>query len=150
MDHIYFMQEAIKEAKKALEYNDVPVGAIVVKDGEIIGRGYNSREADNDPTAHAEIIALKNAGIANGHWNLTKATIYVTLEPCPMCAGAIVQSRIKELVYGADDKKAGAAGSQLNLLQFPGFNHNVKIRGPVLEEECTELLQSFFKSIRNK
>lgn len=148
MDHEYFMREALLEAKKSLMTGDVPVGAVIVKDGRIVGRGYNRREAEHDPTAHAEIIALREAGLSIGAWRLTGATLYVTLEPCPMCAGALVMSRIDRVVFGTDDPKAGAAGSVLNILQFPGFNHNVKITAGVLADECAKLLQEFFAARR--
>lgn len=144
------MNEALIEAEKALAEGDVPVGAVVVSDGRIIGRGHNRREAEYDPTAHAEIIALREAGKSYGTWRLSGAVLYVTLEPCPMCAGALVMSRIERVVYGADDPKAGSAGSILNILQFPGFNHEVKITGGVLAEECSRLLREFFLSRRNE
>lgn len=147
-DHEYYMKEALLEAQKALDTGDVPIGAVVVKDSLIIGRGYNKREAENDPTAHAEIIALRQAGSTIGSWRLKGAVLYVTVEPCPMCAGALVMSRIDRVVYGADDPKAGTAGSLLNLLQFPGFNHNVKITAGVLADECSRLMQEFFSSKR--
>lgn len=148
MNHVYYMREALLEAKKSLRAGDVPVGAVIVKDGRIVGRGYNRREAEHDPTAHAEIIALREAGLNIGAWRLTGATLYVTLEPCPMCAGALVMSRIDRVVFGADDPKAGTAGSVLNILQFPGFNHNVKITAGVLADECAKLLQEFFATRR--
>ncbi len=146
--HEFFMKEALEEAKKAFNENEVPIGAVVVKDGEIIGRGRNQRITLNDPTAHAEIMALRDAGASLGTWRLTGLVLYVTIEPCPMCAGALINSRIGTLVFGAREPKFGSAGSQLNLLQFPGFNHQVKIIGPVLEEECIELMQEFFKNLR--
>ncbi len=149
MKHEDFMKEALLEAGKAFLIGEVPVGAVVVLDGEIIGRGYNRRETDADPTAHAEIQALRDAGAKQGGWRLAGATLYVTLEPCPMCAGALLQARVERVVYGADDPKAGSAGSQLNLLQFPGFNHQVKILGGVLKKECAALLQDFFRTCRN-
>jgi tRNA(adenine34) deaminase len=142
------MREAIFEAKKAAEIGEVPVGALVVLDGKVIGRGHNLRETRQDPTAHAEILALREAGQTLGTWRLTGAVLYVTLEPCPMCAGALVQSRIERVVYGADDPKAGSAGTLLNILQFPGFNHFVKITGGVLAKETADLLQEYFKSKR--
>jgi len=150
MDHEYFMEEALKEAQKAFEDNEVPIGAVIVKEGNIIGRGRNLRETLNDPTAHAEIIALKNAGKNLGTWRLTGATLYVTIEPCPMCAGALINSRIDTLVFGASEPKFGSAGSQLNLLQFPGFNHQVKIIGAVKEKECKQLIKEFFRKLRLK
>lgn len=142
------MQEALVEAERAFALGEVPVGAVVVYQGEIIGKGHNQRELLHDPTAHAEIIALRLAAAIRGGWRLSDCTLYVTLEPCPMCAGALVQSRLERVVYGADDPKAGSAGSLLNLLQFPGFNHSVKIIGGVLEEECKEILQRFFQERR--
>jgi len=147
--HEFFMREALSEAEKAFQENEVPIGAVIIKDGEIIGRGRNQRETLNDPTAHAEIMALRDAGKNIGSWRLTGATIYVTIEPCPMCAGALINSRIETLVYGANEPKFGSAGSQLNLLQFPGFNHNVKIVGPVLEAECKAIMKNFFKKLRS-
>ena len=148
--HDYFLSEAIKEAQKALLTGDVPIGAVVVKNDQIIGRGYNRREADNDPTAHAEILALREAGKHLGTWRLSGCTLYVTMEPCPMCCGALINSRIETVVYGADEPKFGSAGSQLNLLQFPGFNHNVKIIGPLAQERCENLLRDFFAKLRNQ
>ncbi|KJS87812.1 MAG: hypothetical protein JM58_02910 [Peptococcaceae bacterium BICA1-8] len=150
LSHEYFMRKALDEAHKAFEENEVPIGAIIVKDGEIIGRGRNQRETLNDPTAHAEILALRDAGQSTGSWRLTGADIYVTIEPCPMCAGALINSRIATVVYGADEPKFGSAGSQLNLLQFPGFNHQVKIIGSVLEEECKAIMKKFFQRLREK
>jgi len=144
------MRKALDEAHKAFEENEVPIGAIIVKDGEIIGRGRNQRETLNDPTAHAEIMALRDAGQSIESWRLTGATVYVTIEPCPMCAGALINSRIATVVYGADEPKFGSAGSQLNLLQFPGFNHQVKIVGSILEEECKALMKIFFQRLREK
>jgi len=143
-----FMNEAYTEALKALAHNDVPIGAVVVKDGIIIGRGHNRREIDTDPTAHAEILALRDAGCTIGDWNLKDCILYVTAEPCPMCAGALINARIKWVVYGADEPNFGSAGSVLNLLQFPSFNHNVRIKGPIDEERCGALLQNFFKKLR--
>jgi len=148
MEHEKFMREALMEAEKALALAEVPVGAVVVCQGQIIGRGHNRRETNQDPTAHAEILALREAAQAMNGWRLSGCTIYVTLEPCPMCAGALVQSRIDRVVYGADDPKAGSAGSLLNLLQFPGFNHDVKITGGVLEDECKYILRQFFQERR--
>lgn len=143
------MWEALKEARKALAKGEVPIGAVVVWQDKIVGRGHNLRETRNDPTAHAEIIALRDAGANLGTWRLTEAILYVTLEPCPMCAGALLQARVEKVIYGAPDPKAGAAGSLLNILQFPGWNHFVKIKGGVLAVEATTLLQEFFKIKRN-
>jgi tRNA(adenine34) deaminase len=147
-NHEFYMKEALLEARKALLLGEVPVGAVVVSEGKILGRGHNRRETEMDPTAHAEIQALRDAGRKQGSWRLSGATLYVTLEPCPMCAGALLQSRAERVVYGADDPKAGSAGSLLNILQFPGFNHQVKITGGVLAEECQRLLQDFFRNKR--
>jgi tRNA(adenine34) deaminase len=149
-NHEIFMQEALLEARKALAKGEIPVGAVVVLEGEIIGRGHNLRETEHDPTAHAEIMALREAGGKLGTWRLAGAVLYVTLEPCPMCAGALVQARLDKVVYGADDPKAGAAGTLLNIPQFPGWNHFVKITGGILADEATALLQEFFQERRKK
>ncbi len=146
--HDFFLNEAILEAQKAALMGEVPIGAVVVKDDRIIGRGHNRREIDHDPTAHAEILALRDAGRTLGTWRLAGCTLYVTMEPCPMCCGALINSRIDTVVYGADEPKFGSAGSQLNLLQFPGFNHNVKIIGPIAQERCQELMRDFFTQLR--
>lgn len=148
MNHEEFMREALIEAQKAYALGEVPVGAVVVLGGRIIGRGHNERETLKDPTAHAEILALRQAAQSRGSWRLEGATLYVTLEPCPMCAGALVQSRVERVYHGADDPKAGSAGSLLNLLQFPGFNHQVKITAGILEQECRKILQDFFQAKR--
>jgi tRNA(adenine34) deaminase len=144
------MQEALLEGRKALAKGEIPVGAVVVLDDEIIGRGHNLRETEHDATAHAEIVALREAGKKVGTWRLAGAILYVTLEPCPMCAGALVQARLDRVVYGADDPKAGAAGSRLNIPQFPGWNHFVKIKGGILAEQAVALLQEFFQERRKK
>ncbi len=149
-DHHYYLQEAIIEAQKAAAIGEIPIGAIVVKDGEIISRGHNRREIDHDPTAHAEIIALREAGKYLGTWRLSDCMLYVTMEPCPMCCGALINSRIDTVIYGADEPKFGSAGSQLNLLQFPGFNHNIKIIGPLAQETCQKLMRDFFVQLREK
>jgi tRNA(adenine34) deaminase len=149
-NHEFFMQEALLEGQKALAKGEIPVGAVVVLDDVIIGRGHNLRETEHDATAHAEIIALREAGKKLGTWRLTGAVLYVTLEPCPMCAGALVQARLERVVYGADDPKAGAAGTLLNIPQFPGWNHFVKITGGVLADEAAALLQEFFQAKRKK
>ena len=143
-----FMREALAEAEQALAEGEVPIGAVVVQDGVIIARAHNRRETWHDPTAHAEILALREAAVKLGSWRLENATIYVTLEPCPMCAGAMVQGRVTRVVYGAPDPKAGAAGSLINLLQHDKFNHRVEIIGGVLAEEGGELLRRFFRSRR--
>jgi tRNA(adenine34) deaminase len=150
MDHEAFMREALREAEKALGKGEVPVGAVVALNGEIISRGHNQRETKRDATAHAEIIALREAGEKLCNWRLSGTLLYVTLEPCPMCAGAMLQSRIDRVVYGADDPKAGSAGTLINILQFPGFNHSVKITSGILADECGAILQRFFKERRNK
>ncbi|NLM96938.1 MAG: nucleoside deaminase [Halanaerobiaceae bacterium] len=145
-----FMRFAIKEAEKALEIDEVPIGAIVVCDGEIIGKGYNLKERDSDPTAHAEIIALKEAARKLKTWHLDNCDLYVTIEPCPMCAGAIVQARIRKLVFGAYDSKAGAVGSLYNIVEDERLNHQVsELKGGVLAAECRKLVQDFFKKLRN-
>lgn len=143
-----WMEIAIDEAKKALKYNDVPIGAIIVRDNKIIGRGYNTRERDNDPTGHAEINALRDAGTASGNWRLDNAVLYVTHEPCPMCAGAMLMSHIHTIVYGAHEPLYGVCGSQMNLVQFPGFPQNIRIRGPIAQEACAALTRDFFKKLR--
>lgn len=142
------MDCALEEAKKAYAKGEVPIGAIIVKNNEIIGRGHNLRESNYDPTAHAEIVALRDAGKNLGTWRLTGATIYVTVEPCPMCAGALINSRLDTLVYGVNEPKFGSAGSQINLLQFPLFNHQVKIIANVKEKECRQILKDFFAELR--
>ena len=144
------MRQAMKESRKALVKGEVPVGAIVVKDGRVIGRGWNQVETLKDATAHAEMIALTAAQEALGDWRLEGCTMYVTLEPCQMCAGALVQSRIDEVVIGSMNPKAGCAGSVLNLLQVDNFNHQVKITRGVLEEECSMMLSDFFRELREK
>lgn len=149
-EHTLWMQKAIEEAQKAEELAEVPIGAIIVRDGEIVGRGYNLRETTHDPTAHAEMIAIKQASEALGAWRLLNCTLYVTLEPCPMCAGAIVQSRIPLVVYGTRDPKAGCAGTLMNLLQEERFNHRTEVIEGVLQEECSSMLTNFFRKLRKK
>src|SRR5438874_13172859 len=144
------MNEALRLARKAFENEEVPVGAVVVREGRIIGRAFNQVELLKDATAHAEMLALTQAEEAVGDWRLTDCTMYVTKEPCPMCAGAIVHVRLARVVYGVRDPKAGAAGSALNLLQFPTFNHKCEITRGVREAECRELLQGFFLEQRRK
>lgn len=146
----YYMRLALEEAYKAYSTYEVPVGAIIVNNGNIIGTGYNQRETLKDPTAHAEIIAIREASKRLGGWRLLNSTMYVTLEPCAMCAGAIVNSRIKRLVIGAMDTKRGCCGSVMNLLNNPHFNHRVDITYGVLEEECSKLIKDFFKKLREK
>jgi tRNA(adenine34) deaminase len=149
-DHIPWMKMAIEEAKKAESRLEVPIGAIVVHHGTIIGRGYNLRETTLDPTAHAEMIAIREASAYLQAWRLLDCQLYVTLEPCPMCAGAIVQSRIPQLIYGTTDPKAGCAGTLMNLLQEERFNHRVDVLSGVMQEECSSLLSDFFRKLRNK
>ncbi|MFK7694823.1 tRNA adenosine(34) deaminase TadA [Paenibacillus sp. HJGM_3] len=148
--HEHWMLEAIAEARKAEALREVPIGAVIVKDGEIIGRGHNLRETTFDPTAHAEMIAIRQATEHLGAWRLLDCTLYVTLEPCPMCAGALVQSRVKQVVYGTADPKAGCAGTLMNLLQEDRFNHRVDVVAGVLQEPCAHLLTNFFRGLRGK
>ncbi|AHM55393.1 tRNA-specific adenosine deaminase TadA [Peptoclostridium acidaminophilum DSM 3953] len=148
MQDIDYMQEALKQAKVAYLMGEVPVGAVVVKDGRIISKAHNMKESLADPTAHAEMIAIKKASEALKGWRLSDCTLYVTMEPCSMCAGAILQSRMRRLVFGTKDEKAGACGSKVNLLQHDLFNHNVEIVDGVLESECSGILVGFFKLLR--
>ena len=148
-DH-YFMGEALRQAAKAYAAEEVPVGAVIVREGRIIARAFNQVELLKDATAHAEMLALTQAEEAVGDWRLTECTLYVTKEPCPMCAGAVVHTRVSRVVFGAADPKAGAAGGALNLLQFPTFNHRCAITSGVREPECRSLLQSFFAEQREK
>ena len=145
-----YMKEAIRQAHKAWKLGEVPIGCVIVRDGKIIARGYNRRNTDKNPLAHAELQAIRKASRAAGDWRLEDCTIYVTLEPCQMCAGAIVQARIPRLVIGSRNPKAGCAGSVLNLLQVPAFNHQVEITEGVLEEECSLMLTNFFRDLREK
>lgn len=144
----YFMRLALREAARALEHDDVPVGAVIVRDGEVIGSGHNEREVRGDPTAHAEMIALRDAARSVRSWRILDAVMYVTLEPCAMCAGAIVLARLPRLVFGAPDPKAGAAGSVLDVLAEPRLNHRPRVERGLLASECAELLRSFFASRR--
>ncbi len=144
----YFMRLALREADRALEHDDVPIGAVVVKDGEVIGIGHNERELRADPTAHAELIALREAARQLGTWRVLEAVMYVTLEPCAMCAGAIVLARVPRVIFGAPDPKAGAAGSVLNVLDVSQFNHRPQVESGLLAEESADLLRSFFASRR--
>jgi tRNA(adenine34) deaminase len=146
-DH-YFMGEALRQAARAYEAEEVPVGAVVVRDGRIIARAYNQVELLKDATAHAEMLAITQAEETVGDWRLSDCTLYVTKEPCPMCAGAIVHVRLARVVFGARDAKAGAAGSALNLLQFPTLNHRCEITSGVREPECRHFLQTFFAEQR--
>ena len=145
-----YMREAVRQAKKAAALNEVPIGCVIVHEGKIIGRGYNRRMTDHSVLAHAEIIAIKKACRKMGDWRLEDCTIYITLEPCPMCAGAIVQARIPRAVIGCMNPKAGCAGSVLNLLQEDGFNHQVEIEVGMMGEECSQMLKDFFRSLRKK
>ena len=147
----YYMQEALKLARIAFEKGEIPVGAVVVKNstGEIVGSGYNLRETDKSPLAHAEIMAIKKASQTLGGWRLFDCTIYVTLEPCPMCCGAIINSRIDRVVFAADDKKSGCCKSVMNMFEFP-FNHKPKILSGVLKQECSNILSEFFVLLREK
>jgi tRNA(adenine34) deaminase len=144
------MTEAIALAREAMALGEVPIGCVVVNDatGQVIGRGYNRRETDHDPTAHAEIIALREAGRALGHWRLVDCTLVVTLEPCPMCAGAIVNARVPRLVYGCDDPKAGAVRTLFRVCTDDRLNHRVDVTQGVMADECAELLRSFFRRQR--
>lgn len=144
----YFMRLALREAEGALEHDDVPIGAVVVHDGEVIATGRNERELREDPTAHAEILALRQAAAALGSWRVLDAVLYVTLEPCAMCAGAIVLARVPRVVFGTWDPKAGAAGSVLDVLAEPRLNHRPEVAGGLLAQECAALLTSFFAGRR--
>lgn len=146
----FYMKIALEEAEKCLLIDEVPVGAVVVRHGEVVGKGYNRRETDRDPLAHAEIIAIAEASKTLGGWRLLDCTLYVTLEPCPMCAGAIIQSRIDRLVYGAKDPKGGACGSKLNLMEDFTWNHKVEVISGVLGMKSSSLLKEYFKEKRKK
>ncbi|WIF95913.1 tRNA adenosine(34) deaminase TadA [Caminicella sporogenes] len=146
----YFMKEALIEAKKAFEIGEVPIGAVIVRKNEIIARGYNLRETLKDPTAHAEIIAIKKAAQVLSSWRLTDCELYVTIEPCAMCAGAIVLSRLNKLVIGAMDPKGGAAGSLYNIVNDERLNHRVEVIYGILESECSEIMKKFFRQLRGK
>ena len=148
--HDFFMKEAIKQARKAAKLDEVPIGCIITHEGRIIARGYNRRNTDKSTLAHAEISAIKKASKIIGDWRLEDCTLYVTLEPCQMCAGAIVQARIPRVVIGTMNAKAGCAGSVYNLLNEPRFNHQVEVIYDVLREECTDLLTNFFIDLRKK
>jgi len=144
----HFMRQALRQAARAYEADEVPVGAVIVREGRVIARAYNQVELLKDATAHAEMLALTQAEEVMGDWRLTDCTLYVTKEPCPMCAGAVVHTRLARVVYGVSDAKAGAAGSAMNLLQFPTLNHCCEITGGVCEKECRGLLQNFFTEQR--
>jgi len=145
-----FMKLAIAEAKKAAKINEVPIGAVIVYKDSVIAKGYNVRETSQKTLSHAELITIQEANQKIGSWRLEDCILYVTLEPCPMCAGAILQSRIKRVVFGAFDQKAGCAGTLMNLLDDERFNHQVEVKGGLLEEECALLLKDFFKTLRKK
>jgi len=144
-----FMLEAIEQAKKALEFDEVPIGAVVVKDGEIVGTGFNRRETGKNALYHAEIAAIDEACKKLGGWRLWQCELYVTLEPCPMCAGAIINSRIKRVVYGCKDYKAGSCTSVINLFDLP-YNHRPECTGGILENECSAMLSDFFRNLRQR
>lgn len=148
-DH-YFMGEALRQALKAYEAGEVPVGAVIVREDRIVARAFNQVELLKDATAHAEMLAITQAEAAIGDWRLNECTLYVTKEPCPMCAGAVVHARVGRVVFGAPDAKGGCAGSALNLLQFPSFNHRCEVTAGVRLEECRQLLKSFFAEQRLK
>lgn len=145
-----YMKEALKQAKKAYALGEVPIGCVIVHEGVIIGRGYNRRNTDKNTLSHAEITAINKASKKIGDWRLEECTLYVTLEPCQMCAGAIVQARIPEVVMGCMNPKAGCAGSILNILDMPQFNHQVAVKRGVLEQECSEMLKTFFAELRER
>lgn len=147
---INYMKEALTEAKKSAELGEVPIGAVIVKEGKIVGRGHNLTESEKDPTAHAEIMAIKDAAKTLGGWRLIGCQMYVTCEPCSMCAGAMVWSRIEKVYIGTADPKAGAAGSVLNVLQEPKLNHQVNIEYGLMQEECAGVLKDFFRELRKK
>ncbi len=150
MDDVRFMRAALEEAARAARLGEVPVGAVVVVDDRIVASGHNRRESDRDPLAHAELLALREAARRLGSWRLSGATLYVTLEPCAMCAGALVNSRVDRLVYGAADPKAGYCGSLGDLVRDPRLNHRLAVESGVLAEECGELLRGFFSELRRK
>ena len=145
-----FMKEALKEAKKAKAIDEVPIGAVIVKDGEIIARGYNQRETSNRAISHAEILAIDEANQLMNNWRLEECALFVTVEPCVMCSGAIVLSRIPYVYYGTSDYKGGTAGTLMNLLEEPRFNHQSHVEAGILKEECSAMLSSFFRDLRKK
>lgn len=146
---ISYMKEALKQAKKAAVFGETPIGAVIVHDGKIIARAYNKRETKKSPLCHAEIIAIQKAAKKLGGWRLPNCSLYVTLEPCPMCSGAIIQSRIDNVYFGAFDPKNGCCGSKINLFEKNLFYYNVNVAGGILEKECRELIQNFFKNLRS-
>lgn len=145
-----YMKEAIRQAKKAYRLDETPIGCVIVHEGKIIGRGYNRRNTNKSPLAHAEITAIRKASKKLGDWRLEECTLYVTLEPCQMCAGAIIQSRVTRVVVGCMNPKAGCAGSVLNLLDVKAFNHQAELITGVLEEECSALMTGFFRELRER
>lgn len=145
-----FMKEAIKQAKKAEKIGEVPIGAVIVKDGKIIARGYNKREKEMSFHAHAEMLAMMKACKKENNWRLSDCTLYVTLEPCPMCAGAMINSRIERIVFGAENPQSGACGTKLNLPEMSLLNHTPKVTKNILKEECASLMQTFFKKVRER
>lgn len=149
-EQVFYMQEALKEAKKAAQLGEVPIGCVVVYQGKIIGRGHNLRETTAQAEKHAEMIAISQANNALQSWRLPEAELYVTLEPCPMCSGAIINSRIAKVYYGAPDEKAGTAGTLMNLLTDPRFNHRVQVEKGLLRTECSQILSDFFAKLRKK
>lgn len=150
MNNEKWMKEAIKQAKKAAQKDEVPIGCVIVKDNQIIARAYNKREMKQCSTAHAEILAIEKACKKLGSWRLEDCDLYVTLEPCPMCSGAIIQSRIRNVIFGAYDPKGGCMGSNMNINDVRGFNHYPDIEGGILQDECSRLLKDFFKAKRKK
>ena len=147
-DDVRWMQAALDEARQAWQHADVPIGAVAVRNGEIIARAHNRREIDGDPTSHAELIAIRAASQIIGHWRLEEVTLYCTLEPCAMCAGAMILARLPRLVYAASDPKAGAGGSIMDLLNHPQLNHRVEVTGGVLADEAGDLIRAFFAELR--
>lgn len=148
MFNALYMKEALREAEKAFHKGEVPIGAVIVYQDEIIARAHNLKEERQDPTAHAEILAIREATARLKTWRLKGSTIYVTLEPCPMCAGALVQARVDTLIFGLWDGKAGAAGTLMNIAHFPKFNHRMDVFGGIMEKECKDIMQRFFAGIR--
>lgn len=148
--HEKYMKEAIRQAKKARAIDEVPIGCVIVHEGKIVARGYNRRNTDKNTLSHAELTAIKRASKKLGDWRLENCTMYITLEPCQMCAGAIVQARVSEVIIGSMNPKAGCAGSVLNLLEMQEFNHQVSVERGILKEECSKLLSDFFRELREK